>query len=65
MRTDSASVFILAPRMVDTPGFRGSLSKMPRRMSLTPHEFAHLGANAGIESSLSYVCSTAEEASVE
>lgn len=43
------SVFIFAPGMVDTPGFRESLSEMPRRMGLTPHEFAHLGANAGYE----------------
>jgi len=43
------SVFIFAPGMVDTPGLRESLSEMPRRMGLTPHEFTHLGANAGYE----------------
>lgn len=43
------SVFVFAPGMVDTPGFRESLSEMPRRMGLTPHEFAHLGANAGYQ----------------
>ena len=43
------SVFIFAPGMVDTPGFRESLDEMPRWMGLTPHEFTHLGANAGYD----------------
>lgn len=43
------SVFIFAPGMVDTPGFRESLDEMPRWMGLTPHEFTHLGTNAGYD----------------
>lgn len=43
------SVFIFGPGMVDTPGFQESLDYMPQRMGLSPHEFIHLGANAGYE----------------
>jgi NAD(P)-dependent dehydrogenase (short-subunit alcohol dehydrogenase family) len=47
--TSGMSAFVLAPGMVDTPGFREALPDIAPRYGMTPDEFMHQGVNPGYD----------------
>ena len=47
--TSGISAFVLAPGMVDTPGFREALPDIAPRYGMTPDEFMHQGVNPGYD----------------
>ena len=47
--TSAISALVLAPGMVDTPGFREALPDIAPRYGMTPDEFMHQGVNPGYD----------------
>lgn len=47
--TSEISALVLAPGMVDTPGFREALPDIASRYGMTPDEFMHQGVNPGYD----------------